>query len=210
MVLGTAVCAAGGIYWLSTRTDEFLRAAVEAKFAEIVPDWNVHIGRVYLDHHGDVRLSNVSVRLDERSRPLIEVPELLVSVDREMLLEEQCIVIHKVTIEQPTLRALRLPDGTWNWQHLPPPAHREKPLPDIEIHRGTVVVGFTPTAEMPATEIQCRNIDARMTASGFRRFDLEGRTDIQHAGALELVGEFDLTTGEWQIRGGARDARARP
>ncbi|MEW4527745.1 hypothetical protein [Maioricimonas sp. JC845] len=208
MVLGTAVCAAGGIYWLSTRTDEFLRAAVEAKFAEIVPDWNVHIGRVYLDHRGDVRLSNVSVRLDERSRPLIEVPELLVSVDREMLLEEQCIVIHKVTIEQPTLRALRLPDGTWNWQHLPPPVHQEKPLPDIEIHRGTVVVGFTPTAEMPATEIQCRNIDARMTASGFRRFDLEGRTDIQHAGALELVGEFDLNTGEWQIRGGARDARA--
>jgi hypothetical protein len=204
VVLLLAACAVCGFgaYYVWKNSDALLRAGIESKLAEIVPEWDVAFRHVHFDGEGGVRLVDVAVAAPGDG-PIVEIPELHVALDRELFAKYRKVQIQKVVVLNPVATLIRDKKGEWNFQRLKPLKPSEAALPEIQVLNGDVLVCQEASELLPASQIGCHHVDARLYPSANRQYRIQGKTDVDHTGVLALSGGIDLRSGAWELTGNA-------
>lgn len=198
---------AGGfyVYRFLAKFDQELQSRVQAKLAELAPEWDLAVGRCRFDFFSRLYIDDLTLHLDGQAEPLTTVPEVVVTVDRSALADDQQVVIQKVRLVKPRLRLSRSAEGSWNWQGLPPLPHSTRSLPECEIQQGTVIVDIDHGPGLPPARFTLRHVDLQLIPSGKRRFSMKGVARIDRIGELWIDGDWDVDHRTVQLDGGVKE-----
>ncbi|HTN04652.1 MAG TPA: hypothetical protein VL132_22375, partial [Planctomycetaceae bacterium] len=196
-----AVVGGGAGYWLFLRGDEMLRVELLKHLTTTCPDGRLAIGSAHFDWEGQVRISNLTVQLPGAAEPALRIPEVVVTLDRELLSEHQAVVVKGVRLIGPELTVERRADGSFDWQSFTIVSEGEKPLPDVQIEHGVVTLRLvSPQTGTPVTMV-ARDLEVRLTPLDLRSIKLE-RCDAR----IEPAGPVSVT-GTWRMDGPTFDFR---
>lgn len=203
------IVAGGGLgYWLLTRSDELLRQAVVNKISEILPEWDIEVGRARFDWDRQVSIWNSKLKTGSRGAPLVHIPEITLTVDGEALSQDQQVIVQRVRLSGAQIELVRDAQGNWNWQDLPKLPESNLALPEFEIVRANVRVKLEHLTG-PPTVLHISDADFRLVPSGKRRFIVQGLTQVDRAGRLDIQeGRWNLDEGTWSIQGEMRGVQA--
>lgn len=191
----------GYIWWM--RSDDILKAGILEKVTKHVPGLMIDIDRAQFDFRRRVRVEGCRVQVVNHPDTIIDLPEVVVTLDQEKMARHQIIDVQKVVLNRPQLVLVRMADGTWNWEGLPEPVRSDNPLPELVIERGSLSLKFERGPESVPTAVTFQNLDLRLIPSGASRYEIEGHTSIPQAGKLEIAGYWDLdsklgaVSGKW-------------
>lgn len=189
----------GYYYWM--RSDDMLKAGILEKIDNHIPNLMIDLDRAQFDFRRRVRIEGCRVNVVSHPDTVIDLPEVIVTLDQEKLARRQEIDIQKVVLNRPQLVLVRMADGTWNWEGLPEPVKSDKPLPELVIERGSLSLKFERGAESVPTAVTFQNLDLRMIPSGASRYEIEGHTSIPQAGKLEISGYWDIRSKIGEVEG---------
>ena len=117
LLLLVVVLGGIGVYYWSEST-RLLRQELVVRLQTWAPDASISVGECTFDWYGRVHLDGFSMTLPEDAGPLIDLPETIVEVDRDALIQRQRFEVETVRLIRPSLDLIRNSDGTWNWQKL--------------------------------------------------------------------------------------------
>lgn len=189
----------GYYYWM--RSDEMLKAGILDKISNHIPNLMIDIDRAQFDFRRRVRIEGCRVQVVSHPDTIIDLPEVVVTLDQEKLARRQEIDIQKVVLNRPQLVLVRMADGTWNWEGLPEPIKSDKPLPELVIERGSLSLKFERGPQSVPTAVTFQNLDLRLIPSGASRYEIEGHTSIPQAGKLEISGYWDIGSKIGSVEG---------
>jgi hypothetical protein len=200
IVVGAA--GAGGVAWkLYQESGQLARVEVERILRQKFPDWELTFDTLAIDPAGTAQLTDVLLRARGEQDDLLHVPEIVLSIDRQLLATHQIIHVEHLLLREPTVWLTRGEDGAWNWQKLAPPPQTDEACPEIEIVGGTLVVHSARSPQLPATQFSCRSVNGLLAPSGHRRYSIRAQTDIDYAGKLAVSGSVDLKSKAWSLTG---------
>jgi hypothetical protein len=138
------------------------------------------------------------LRLSRRDDPdrttFLHVRSAVIYHDKEQLLSGK-LVIRKVELRNPRLRAIRGRDGCWNLSGIVGPVDASKPLPAIVVQQGTIVLedqqappGTPPVA---ITDVRLTLVNDPLTTVVF-----EGKGRSEAVGQVQVHGKWHRATGE--------------
>ena len=199
------VAAAVGAHALWRKTDKLVESALLEQIQERVPDWDLTFENAKADWSGKVRVRNIILNGSD-GRPLVEVPELVLELDMDLLLQSQKVLVKRARMSDPVVR-LRCNDAanwkdlsSWNCE-LPPPRPSETAPPDVIVENAAVLVQMATSDGTAAS--QFRAGDIRLTARPDSRHgyttDLEGQ--VQHVGRIEARASADFAHGSLALKG---------
>ncbi|QDT90477.1 DUF3971 domain-containing protein [Gimesia algae] len=190
-------------YYLWMRSDEMTKTGIMEKIANHIPGLMLDIDRAQFDFRRRVRIEGCRVHVVNHPDTIIDLPEVVITLNQEKLAQHLDIDVQKVVLNRPQLVLVRMADGTWNWEGLPEPVKSNKPLPELVIERGSLSLKFERGAQGLPTAMTFQNLDLRLIPSGTSRYEIEGHTSIPQAGKLEISGYWDINsklgsiTGTW-------------
>ncbi len=187
------------------RRHEYIRDAIKTAFAEQMPDWQLEFRQARLDDDGRLRIEEVVLVPKGSSAVLLSIPEMVLELDEELLAARH-FHVRRIRFERPVVRLVRNSVGVWNLGPLPT-MESSGASPEIVIHDGTVLVRLDETEYTPMIEVGCRHVEGGLTPTGWQCYELIGQTNVDHAGALEIAGQFNLLTGKWRIDGAVERLR---
>ncbi|WP_417384250.1 hypothetical protein [Gimesia sp.] len=204
LILISLVLTGGGYgYYWWMHSDEMLKAAILDKITNHVPGLMLDMDRAQFDFRRRVRIEGCRVNVVNHPDTIIDLPEVVVTLNQEKIARHQIIDVQKVVLNRPQLVLVRMADGTWNWEGLPEPVKSDNPLPELVIERGSLSLRFERGAQGIPTAMTFQNLDLRLIPSGTSRYEIEGHTSIPQAGKLEISGYWDINsklgsiTGSW-------------
>ncbi|QDT26107.1 hypothetical protein Enr10x_14060 [Gimesia panareensis] len=190
-------------YYLWMRSDDMIKAGILEKIENHVPGLMIDIDRAQFDFRRRVRVEGCRVQTVNHPDTIIDLPEVVVTLNQEKLARQQLIDVQKIVLNRPQLVLVRMADGTWNWEGLPEATKSDNPLPELIIERGSLSLKFEHGPQNVPTVITLQNLDLRLIPSGTSRYEIEGHTSIPQAGKLEIAGYWDLdsklgaVSGKW-------------
>ncbi|MCC7420682.1 MAG: hypothetical protein IT428_10390 [Planctomycetaceae bacterium] len=206
MLVLLAATGGGAFAWrLWDQRDLLLEATLKEKLPEFFPGWNVTLGRVRFDWYRRIQVKDVALLLGEPAQPAISIPELLITVDRRELTQNQRIVVQKIRLVGATVDVVRTADGKWNWLNLPPIKRQETGCPEFEIERGTLRLRFEPSDGSRPTLMTFRQVELKLIPAGRRAYIAKGGMHIHQMGPLAFEGRFDVETKTWSVDGRLKD-----
>lgn len=199
------VAAAVGAHALWRKTDKLVESALLKQIQERVPDWDLTFLNAKADWSGKVRVKDIVLNGAD-GRPLVEVPELVLELDMELLLQSQKVLVKRARINDPVIR-VRCDDAV-NWTDLaswnidlPSPRPSEIAPPDVIVENAAVLVQMAASEGAAASEFRAAGI--RVTAIPDSRHgyttDIEG--EVQHVGRIELRASADFAHGALAVKG---------
>lgn len=203
LLLIGAGCAGGYVVWLWNRSDQLLAKTMREKLAEIAPDWNVSFRRARLELPGKVHLHDVVIPGEDPAAPVLEMAELILSIDRETLADPQPDIQH-VRIVRPRVNLARGSDGTWNVSRLPPLRHSREIVPEIVWEQGTIVVQIGGD-RASAAPLRLQNVTVRMVPEGKRRFLITSKAAVAGMDELAVEGRWSIEDKSWSAQGTIRN-----
>lgn len=200
------VCAiglgiAGHHYW--SNADRLLHEKVASLLQQWHPGLRFSLGRCRLDWSGQIHVEQFSLTLPEAEHSLIDLPDTIVDLDREALINRQEVVVLNLRVLQPQVEATRYPDGTWDFQKLPPLPESDKrqSLPTCELQNAQLTLNIMrEDSAVPATVI-VDHTDLKLTPNGKRSLLIEGNAQIEHIGQLKLDGRINVDTKTGTLNG---------
>lgn len=202
LILFSLVITGGGYgYYWWMRSDEMLKAGILEKITNHIPGLMLDMDRAQFDFRRRVRIEGCRVNVVNHPDTIIDLPEVVVTLNQEKLARHQIIDVQKVVLNRPQLVLVRMADGTWNWEGLPEPVKSDNPLPELVIERGSLSLKFERGAQGVPTTMTFQNLDLRLIPSGTSRYEIEGHTSIPQAGKLEISGYWDINTKLGSIAG---------
>ena len=194
IVVGLLLVAGGAAGYLWLHADDMVTGAVRDRLAELTPGWEVELARVQVRGQQAI-VHGVRIRPDEGENeattpplvtpPLIEVPEVVVTFDREALANWQTVQVEHVRLVRPTLTLIREADGRLNVQSLPPlPPSQSDDSPSVEIDRARVLLVDALAPGQPLGRIQ--DIDLDCQPSAHREYRIAGSGRLQSYGQVAV------------------------
>ena len=160
------------------------------------------LDKVKYDFGHDVVLTNFSLTPPDVAAPIVQLPETVVHINRDALIERQQLEVQKVVIKSPRLEIVRGHDGRWNWQSLVPPPDQEKgSLPEVRIEDGTVVVRVEQAPGIPPGVLTLEHMDIELLPSGRRQFQITATSRCEHTGGIKLHGRWNIDEHTGQLDG---------
>ena len=136
LILFSLVITGGGYgYYWWMRSDEMLKAGILEKITNHIPGLMLDMDRAQFDFRRRVRIEGCRVNVVNHPDTIIDLPEVVVTLNQEKLARHQIIDVQKVVLNRPQLVLVRMADGTWNWEGLPEPVKSDNPLPELVIER---------------------------------------------------------------------------
>ena len=197
LVLLLAVAGGGAAYWFYSRSDEELRQLVLYQLRTMAPTLKFDIARAHGEMYGRIWLYGLTIRLpdDNSERPTIEIPEAVITLDPQWM-DLESVVIQKLRIIKPKVRARREIDFTWNLQQV---AFQTTPgtiLPEVEIEHGSILVDVQ-LPERPSRKLLFKNFNVSATPKDARRLAIQVGTLLEPAGPLTLEVDLNLDGPTW-------------
>src|SRR5262249_41809143 len=94
LVLIGSVTAGGYAFYIWNESDELLRQALLDRLHEIAPEWKLTIARARFDFHGRIHAYDISLKDYDGRSPLLDIAEVVLTVDRERLADPETPVQH--------------------------------------------------------------------------------------------------------------------
>lgn len=202
LILISLVISGGSYgYYMWMRSDEIVRTGILEKVLEQIPGLMIDIDRAHFDFRRRVRIEGCRVQVPSHPDTIIDLPEIIITLDQEKLARHQVIEIQKVVLNRPQLVLVRMADGTWNWEGLPEFIKSDNPLPELMIERGSLSLKFEQGTQSVPTVVTFQNLDLRLIPSGTSRYEIEGHTSIPQAGKLEVAGSWDIDSKIGSVEG---------
>lgn len=182
--------------------DEVLKQQVLATLQKLLPDAELGLDKVQYDFGHDVVLTDFSLTPPGGDSPIVQLPETVVHINRDALIERQQLEVQKVVIKSPRLEIVRGQDGRWNWESLVPSPDQEKgSLPEVLIEDGTVVVRVEQAPGIPPGVLTLEHVDIELLPSGKRQFQITATSHCEHAGGIKLQGRWHIDEHTGQLDG---------
>jgi hypothetical protein len=192
-VLTAALVGTGYVYL--SKGDELLHDGLLTKLREWSPESRIELDECKFDWFGRVHVSGFRLTPPDAEKRLLDLPEAIVDLDREAFIQRQEIVIQNVRIVRPKIELVRLADGAWNWQNLPPlpdDGNGRGILPTIQFEDAQVVATvFRDGVEAPAT-LRLNDVTLQLTPNGRRSLLVKGLTSVENVGRLDLEGQVNI------------------
>jgi hypothetical protein len=217
--LAIAVVAGGvAAFCLYRQMDSQIRCRIEARLAQHYKDLTVKVaGSAQLIEGKGIRVCDLSIGDPQISGPcgeLLRVEEAMFecSTDLQELVNGDP-PIRRITIRRPTLRMMRLPDGSWSAGKLLPPPQTGSHPPEIVIENATVEL--VDPQKTPASTLVLRDVNLTV---GSATSDAPGGGVRQFRGTLagngfrhvEFEGWLNVLTSACSLRGKAEAIELSP
>ncbi|MDA0283065.1 MAG: hypothetical protein O3B86_06885, partial [Planctomycetota bacterium] len=112
-LMAIVVVVAGATGWVGyhywSNADRILHETVARQLNEWYPELKFQLGRFRLDWSGQIHVEQFSLTLPDSERPLIDLPDTIVDLDRDALINRQEPVILRLRLLRPQIEATRLP-----------------------------------------------------------------------------------------------------
>ncbi|MGZ0166155.1 MAG: hypothetical protein ACKVII_19715 [Planctomycetales bacterium] len=210
LVLILAVAAglagwAGHHYW--SNADRLLHEKVTEVFRDWHPELKFNLGRCRLDWSGQIHVEQFSLTLPKSERPLIDLPDTIVHLDREALLNRQEVIVQNLHLLRPQIEATRFPDGTWDFHGLPPlpKSDKRQSLPTVELQNAQLTLHIMNDNGTPPANVLVDNANLKLTPNGKRSLLIEGEAQIARVGHLKIDGRLNVDTKTGSLNGQLTD-----
>lgn len=199
------VAAAIGAHALWRKTDKLVESALLAQIRERVPDWDLTFESAKADWSGKVRVKELILNGSD-GKPLVEIPEVILELDMDLLLQSQKVLVQRVRINEPTIRISC--DDAANWKdiaswncNLPGPRPSEAAPPDVVVENAAVLVQMAATEGSAANEFRAAGIRLTAVPDSRHGYTTEIEGQLQHVGRIELTATADFAHGACQVKG---------
>ena len=199
LVLLLAVAGGGASYWLYVRSDEGLKVMVLRQLGAMSPTVKFDIARAQWDMIGRVRIYGLTIRLpdDDDEKPSFEVPEVVATLESNQLADFENVVIQKLRIINPKVRAVRGPGGDWNLRQLAFKSSAGSVLPDVDVEHGTISVELQ-LPDRRSKKLKFRNFNVTAAPKDSRRLAIQVATQLDPTGPLTLDIDVNLDGPTWE------------
>ena len=181
--------------------DVVLKQQVVKTLQKMLPDATVDLDEVQYDFGHDLVLKDFSVTPPGGDAPIVQLPEVVVQINRDALIDHQQLEVQKVTIKSPRLEIVRGHDGRWNWQSFVLPKNQDA-LPEFVIEDGTVVVRVEQAPGIPPGVLTLEHVDIHLLPSGRRQFQITATSRCEHTDGIKLHGRWHIDDQTGQLDGG--------
>ena len=196
-----AVTAGGVACWVWANMDQLVHKAVEDNFRKNAPGWDIQLERTRFDGANKLHVYNLRMKDQKSDEWLVEVPEVIVTVDRDEYVRSQQIVVRAIKVRQPKIRVVRSSDGKWNWQGLPPLKLKKRSLPAWSIEDAKFDIALDYGDSFPAARFELSGGHAKLDPTSSRSFGFEGGLNLADVGNLLVKGNLNLDHGQWKVTG---------
>ncbi|MBM84023.1 MAG: hypothetical protein CMJ78_26005 [Planctomycetaceae bacterium] len=193
----------GGVaYQQWTQRGELIRKEILAQFSDKAPQLDVAVGQCRFDFLRHVRIEDFSVKVKGQKTALTKLPLTVITIDRDLLLQDTQISVDKIHFKQPRLQLACSANGVWNFEGLPElPKSGKGVLPEVRIEDGEVAIYMQHEQGAEPALFTLDDVNIELVPSGRRKFQLRGQTRIEHAGVVNLNGEFSVDDKTGEIKG---------
>jgi hypothetical protein len=203
LLAGTAG-GGGYAFYLWNQSDELLKQALLERIHELAPGWEVSISRARPDWWGRIHVYELSLKSSDGFSPLLDVPEAILTVDREHLADPQPPIRHVRWI-RPKVHLERDSQGVWNWQKLPPLNLLKNVLPEFHAEGMTIAAVFhdSPTGNESATSFS--DVNLQLIPRGAREFLVLAAAKFSHSDGISAEGNWQIDAGTFELKGKTRN-----
>ncbi len=202
-----------GVLYFHDRVDDEIRSRVLQRIAECYPDLQVTLRFAELVEGEGIRVRDLSIAEPGTEDPravLIHFDEIFFHcpTDYQDLIGGEPQITH-VTIRSPTVRAVRLADGTFDVAKLlTPQKHASRSSsPSVTIENGTIEI--LDPQKTPASKLPLRGVNLTLTpqeASGKPAqaagvWKIKGTLSADHVRRVNVEGWIDTQRRAWSIAG---------
>jgi hypothetical protein len=191
LTLLIVVAGGSGAYWCYVRSDEMLRVAVLDHLQGLAPDLKFGVEQAKFDFSGRVRLLGVSIQLPGDVEPALYVEEMVVTLDDKEMTDFEKVTIQRLRLVHPQLHLVRHRDGRLNWQGIEWHLDKSKPVPEILIEHGTVVVELQ-RANSSVRKLKLADLNVTSMPAAARKITAAISTRIEPAGPLSATIDANL------------------
>ena len=182
--------------------DVTLQQEVVKALHKLLPEAKVRLDKVQYDFGNDVVLTDFSLTPPGENAPIMQLPEMVVQINRDALIDHQKLEVQKVIIKSPRLEIIRSQDGRWNWQSFVLPKDQEKgTLPEFVIEDGTIVVRVEQAPGIPPGVLTLEHVDIHLLPSGRRQFQITATSRCEQTDGIKLHGRWHIDEQTGQIDG---------
>ncbi|MBI3866255.1 MAG: hypothetical protein HY290_30615 [Planctomycetia bacterium] len=200
LLAAATVAGAGYAYYLWSESDELLAGTLRARLREIAPDWNLDFKHIRFDWQGRIRIRDLSLKAADGHSPLLDVGEVVLTVDRERLADPQP-PITLVHWSKARLHAVREADGQWNFQKLSLPHLDKNALPEFHLEHSIIFVDFRESAKQDPATLQIENVQLRLIPRGARQFLVRASAKLPGSEGVTAEGNWQVDEGAWGVSG---------
>ena len=205
LIATIAVGLAIAHFW--TLKDEYIRSSLSQTLSEIFPDSDIAFQGVMLTPDARLEVVNLSLSSKTTGSLLVQMPRFSVQLDADALQAGRSIVVREVDLESPTFFVLQQGDVINNWEDFSVSKPNQTYSPLVNVRNGTIKYGLQRSVAEPVHEIQMSGVNVKARPTAYRRYDVKGSALAEKIGKLDLDGEVDSTTGEWNLRGAMKSLR---
>ena len=191
LTLLVTVAGGSGAYWCYVRSDEMLRIGVLEHLQALAPELKFGVEQAKFDFSGRVRLLGVSIQLPGDVEPALYVEEMVVTLDEKEMTDFEKVTIQRLRLVHPQLHLVRYRDGRLNWQGIAWHLDKSKPVPEILIEHGTVVVELQ-RADASVRKLKLADLNVTSMPSAARKITAAISTRIEPAGPLSATIDANL------------------
>ena len=198
---GLALIGGAAAWYVWVNGDAYARDELHRRLAELAPQCHIEIGKTRFDWDRTLSVRDFAMGSKRRGDlPTLSVPEGLIEVDRERLVNDHEVEVTSIRLIRPQLDLVRRADGRWAINELMPFHLNDIPIPEWKIEEGTLRFILERPAGEPVV-LLLRDTNLRLVPSEGKRLIVKGLGDISNAGQMQVSGEVDLETGVWSLTG---------
>lgn len=173
--------------------DALLKQEVVRKLHELLPETTIELDELNYDFGHELSLTGFSLRPVGQNQPIVRLPESIIHLNRDALIDRQQLEVLKVTLKKPQLEVVRDRSGHWNWQSLlPPPQQGKGALPEIAVEDGTITVRVEQALGIPAGMLVLEHVDISLVPSGKRQFLISAQSRCEQTGGIKVTGRWHI------------------
>lgn len=201
-VLGGLALVAGAVAWyVWVNGDAYARDELQRRLGELAPSCHIELGKTRFDWDRSLTVRDFAMGSKRPGEPpSLVVPEGVIEVDRERLVNDHEVEVTSIRLIRPQLDLVRRADGTWALNELLPFHLNDIPLPEWKIEEGTLRFILERPAGDPVV-LLLRDANLRLVPADGKRLIVKGLGDVSDAGQMQVSGEIDLERGTWSLSG---------
>ena len=173
--------------------DAIIKQEVVKRLHELLPDTTIEFDQLDYDFGHEISVTDFSLRPAGQNQPIVRLPESIIHLNRDALIDRLQLDVLKVTLRKPQLEVVRDRNGRWNWQSLlPPPESGKGALPEIAIEDGTITVRVEQALGIPAGMLVLEHVDISLVPSGKRQFLITAQSRCEQTGGIKVTGRWHI------------------
>jgi AsmA-like protein len=198
-------CAAGAYLYEHWTNPAAVREQVLRRLGEIFPGASVSLDSAHLRLLGGIQVQELRlVRKGDRDNvDIAYIPSAVLYHDKERLLDGE-LVLRKIELFRPRLRAYRGADGTWSVQNILAKPKLEQSQATVVIHQGTLVLEDRATAGN-VSSLEITDLNLILINDPLPTLQFEGVAQSPTVGKLTLLGTAQRATREIELTLSTRD-----